>query len=143
MYAGRRGEIDDQAIRVDEIGSARRRDVELDRTLVREVREMFRLAPDGIDREVLVLSSLARVLFRRRAAPRHGEALDRLRVMIRDVLLEEPGRAEPLRVAANGERTTQDVRQRGGCDPLVGTDAAALGPPDPREDGAARVRDFT
>ena len=97
---------------MEEIGSARRRHVELDRALVREVREVFGLVHDGIDREVLVLASLARVLLRCRAAPRNGEAPDRLRVVIRDVLLEEPGRGKPLRVTANGERTTQDVRQR-------------------------------
>src|SRR5439155_13650656 len=117
--ARRRIEIDDQAIRMKEIGRTRGRHMELDRSLVRQVREVFRVAQDGIDGDVLILASLARMLLRRRAAPWHGQPLDRFRIMRRDVLLKETGRGEPLRVAANRERTTRDVRHRAWRDPIV------------------------
>ena len=60
--ARRRVEIDDEAIRMEEIAGTRRRHVELDRSLVREIREVFGLAQDGIDGDVPILACLARVL---------------------------------------------------------------------------------
>ena len=110
--AGWRIEIDDEAVGVEGIGGARRRNVELDRTLIREIRNVFGAAQDGIDGDVPVLAALAAVLLRGRTAPRHGEALDRLRIMGRNVLLEEARRGETLRVAADRERTAGDVRQQ-------------------------------
>ena len=60
--ARRRVEVDDEAIGMEEIAGKRRRHVELDRSLVREIREVLGLAQDGIDGDVPILASLARVL---------------------------------------------------------------------------------
>ena len=60
--ARRRIEIDDEAIGVEEIGGTRRRHVELDRSLVRKIGEVFGFAQNGIDGDVMVLATLARML---------------------------------------------------------------------------------
>src|SRR5258705_467741 len=113
-------QIDDQAIGVEEVVRARGGHVELDRSLVREVGEVLGMAQDGIDREVAILASLARVLLRRRTAPGDGHALDRLWIVVGNVLLEEPRRGEPLGVAAGREGPTPEGRKAAGPDRLVG-----------------------
>jgi len=48
------------------------------------------------ERDARACAEFAGVLDKLFAMLAHGEALDRLRIMIRHILLEEPGRGEPL-----------------------------------------------
>src|SRR6267142_2731988 len=131
---------------VDEHALAAPRHPERDGELLampgREERDVVGPAQDRIHGHVPIPAGLGRMLLRGRAASRDGEPLDRGRIMRGDVLLEEPRRGQPLRIAADRERAPGEVRKCAGSDALVVRDHVALGPADLRKDEAVGVGDL-
>jgi hypothetical protein len=132
-------EVDHEPIGMRQVPRARSRHVQLDRALIRQVRQVLGLAHHRIDRGVRLGAARFAVFLGRRMAARHGQALDRRGIVGRHVLLEKTGFGKAFRVAPDRQRATREVGKGAGRDALVVRDDFGLGLADLRKYDALRI----